>query len=350
MTAEAQIPFVSVVIPCRNERGYIGRVLASVLASDWPRDRLEVLAVDGMSDDGTREAVAAAAAADPRVRLLDNPARFTPHAVNVGVRAARGDFILRVDAHGEIPPDYIKTGVALLQARPNVWAVGGPLTRAGDGPGGALVAAVLSQPFSTGNTRVRAGDVEGPVDAVGYPMWRRDVFSRIGYFDETLVRNQDDDFDLRIRSAGGVTYQAPAMRAVYYVRSSVANLLRQYSQYGFWKVVVARKHGRYPDWKPLAPLAYAAAVCALTALSFFEHWAAWAPAAMVAAYIVADVFSAASVAKQLSIGVFFAAAGVFPALHAAYAWGMIRGLWTVYILGLSPAQIRDRGLQSGLSR
>jgi succinoglycan biosynthesis protein ExoA len=343
-------PLVSVVVPCRNEEAFIAKAVGSILANDWPAGSLEVIVVDGMSDDGTREIVKNIGAGDARVRLVDNPALFAGGAMRVGVAAARGDYVVRVDAHAEIPPDYVKTGVAILQGHPEIWAVGGPVDRVAAGEEGRLVAAINSSIFATGNTPVRVGRVEGPVDAVLYPVWRRDVFERVGDFDETLVRNQDDDHHYRIRWAGGVIYQTQQMRAKYYVRGSVRQLLRQYTQYAFWKMAVAKKHGRFIDWKPLAPPAFFAAL-ALTAAGGFVAPPLWlVSGALATVYIMADVAASAAVAAKTGLRGFFKAFGVFPVFHLRYALGILVGIWCFYVRGYSPDEAARRGMFSRLTR
>jgi len=220
----------------------------------------------------------------------------------------------------------------------------------GEGWGGRLVATVTSHGFATGNARVRVGAAEGAVDAVLYPVWRAEVFERVGLFDEDLVRNQDDDFHLRIRLGGGVIYQTSAMRARYYVRGSAAKLLRQYAQYGFWKVVVARKHGRFADWKPAAPLAFYATLVLAGALSLVLKPAVLGVAVLLGVYLGADVAAAFTVGLRLGARAGMAAVALFPALHFAYAYGMLRGVWTCYVARLEAADIRARGLFGGLTR
>jgi hypothetical protein len=220
----------------------------------------------------------------------------------------------------------------------------------GEGEAGRLVAALTSHPFSTGNTNVRVGEKEGPVDAVLYPVWRRDILEKVGLFDEDLVRNQDDDHHLRIRLAGGVIYQLPAMRARYHVRGSPARLLKQYGQYGFWKVVVARKHGRFADWKPLAPLVYFAATAVMLAAWPLWPWLGWLGAALAAVYAAADIVASLTIGSQLGARACFRALALFPALHFRYAYGMVRGVVAVYLQGLSKGEIRRRGLYAGLTR
>jgi succinoglycan biosynthesis protein ExoA len=345
-----EAPFVSVVVPCRNEEAFIAKAVGSILANDWPRDRMEVLIVDGMSEDGTRDIVKEIGARDARVKLVDNPDLFAGGAMRVGVAAARGDYVARVDAHAEIPPAYIRTGVNTLERAPKVWAVGGPVDRVGAGEEGRLVSAINSNIFATGNTRVRVGRAEGPVDAVLYPIWRREVFDRVGYFDESLVRNQDDDFHYRIRRGGGVIYQAQEMRAKYYVRGSVRQLLRQYSQYAFWKVAVAKKYGRFPDWKPLAPPAYFAVLVMTAAGGFLTPYLWAAGGVWAAAYLLADAAAAAAVAAKTRFRNFFKALALFPVFHLRYAAGVIAGVWYFYVRRLSPRDVVRRGLYSRLTR
>lgn len=342
--------FVTVIIPCRNERDYVGAALDSVLANDWPPDQMEVLVVDGMSDDGTRDVVRVYASRDPRVKLLDNPGLFAGDAMNVGVGAARGDVIARVDAHGALPPDYFRQAAALLAARPEVWAVGGPMTRVGKDENGRLVAVINSSNFATGNAALRCGEREGPVDAVAFPVWRRDVFARVGPFDEAFIRNQDDDFDMRLRRAGGIVYQTPRLRVQYFVRGTPARLLWQYFQYGAWKIFLLKKHGGLPGWTPLAPPAFFTVLALGLAGGFITPYAWLAAGVPAAFYVAADILASLGVAAKTAFRNFFKALAVFPALHFAYAAGMAAGVWYSYIRGFSAAEMRRRRKFARLTR
>ncbi len=343
-------PFVSVIVPCRNEEAFIAKAVGAILENDWPSDRMEVLVVDGMSDDGTRGIVNEIGSRDGRVKLVDNPVLFAGGAMRVGVAAARGDYVVRVDAHAEIPPHYIRTGVDILERRPEIWAVGGPVDRVASGGEGRLVAAINSNIFATGNTPVRVGSAEGPVDAVLYPIWRREVFDRVGYFDESLVRNQDDDFHYRVRREGGVIYQSQKMRAKYYVRGSVRQLLRQYNQYAFWKLAVAKKHGRSLDWKPLVPPAFFGTLGLTAAGGFLTPYLWAAGGALAGAYLLCDFVASAAVAVKTGFGNFFAALAVFPAFHLKYAAGIVAGAWYFYVRRFSPQDVVRLGKYCRLTR
>lgn len=343
-------PFLTVIIPCRNEARYIGRTLNSVLAALWPRDRMEVLVVDGMSDDGTREVVREYAARDGRVKLLDNPGLYAGDAMNAGIAAAIGDYVARVDGHGEVPPTYFQKGVAILQSRPEVWAVGGPMTWVGEEPEAEFVAAVMASDFATGNANRRGGERDDFVDAVAYPIWRREVFDRVGMFDAAFVRNQDDDFDLRIHAAGGRVFQTASMRCVYYVRSSVRKLLIQYRQYGFWKVPLLKKHRRLADWKPFVPVGFFSSLLAAAGGGVFFRPLWWVAAALLFFYLLLDIAAASVIGRKLGVAGFLRACFVFPAIHFNYALGFAVGLWFAVILRRSAADLRGRGLFASLNR
>jgi glycosyltransferase involved in cell wall biosynthesis len=254
-------PLVSVVIPIRNEAASIGALLDSVFAQDYPAERLEVLVVDGDSSDATREVVGAYAARNPRVRLLANPRRIVPTALNVAIRAARGDIICRIDGHTRVATDYVRIGVETLR-RTGADNVGGRMDAIGGGWFGDAVADATSSRFGVG-AYFHFGTEEREVDTVYLGMWPRPVFERVGLFDEELVRNQDDEFNYRLRKAGGRVVLNPAMRSWYQNRRDLAHLLTQYYQYGQWKVRVLQKHPRQMSWRHFVPPAFVAGMTVL---------------------------------------------------------------------------------------
>ena len=200
------IPEVSVIVPCRNEVKYIAACLDSVLANDYPKERLEVLVVDGMSEDGTRAVVERYARTCPFIRLVDNPRRVTPAALNLGIASARGSAIMIMGAHAAYPSGYISELVTWLR-HSGADAVGGRcVTRPGrESVTGRAIAAAVSHPFGIGNSHFRTGAAEPRwVDTVPFGCYRRDVFERVGVFDEELVRNQDDEFNHRILRQGEI--------------------------------------------------------------------------------------------------------------------------------------------------
>src|SRR5256714_1495519 len=264
--ATPRVPSVSVIVPCRNEERYIARCLDSIAATDYPRERLEVLAVDGLSEDRTRAIVADYVTRYPFIRLLDDPARTPPTAVNTGIRAARGEIRVRMDAQGVYPPSYIPGLAAALQ-QTGADSVGGVLVTlpASQTAIAKAIAIAMSHPFGVGNSYFRVG-VREPrwVDTIAFFCCRRETFDRVGLFDETLARDEDSEFNGRLIQAGGRILLVPHVTAHYYARDSLWQLARMYHQYGYSKPLVARKLGRVTTVRQLVPAGFVTALAAAT--------------------------------------------------------------------------------------
>jgi glycosyltransferase involved in cell wall biosynthesis len=228
------LPFISIIMPIRNEADFIERAIRSVLDNDYPAGRMEILVVDGLSDDGTREIVARLSKADSRLMMLDNPKRIAPAAMNIGLKAARGDLFIRVDGHVEIPADFIAKSIRCLHEHPEAWVAGGYIKTVADTFVGQAIASAMRSPIGVGNSRFRLGDYEGWVDTLAFGTHHKWIVDKIGYFDEELVRNQDDEFNLRIILAGGKIWMSKAIQSTYFSRGSLQKLWKQYFQYGFW--------------------------------------------------------------------------------------------------------------------
>ena len=239
-------PFVSVILAVRDEERTIAGALDAVLRQSYPRAAVEILVVDGESDDRTREVVVSLALRDPHVRLLHNPLRRVAGGLNVGLRAARGEVIVRVDGHCVIPPDYLATCVRMLRAG-GADCVGGPVHAEGVTATGRAIAWAMSTPFGVGGAAFRWADAVREVDHLPFGAWRRAAFEVIGPFDESLTRNQDDELSDRLRRHGGRIVMDPAIPVRYFSRARMAGLWRQYLGYGFWKVRVIRKRGGWPS-------------------------------------------------------------------------------------------------------
>lgn len=231
---------VSVVIPARNEAPFIEATIASTMAQDYSGP-IEVVVADGMSDDGTREIVQRLAAADERVRCIDNPTGRTPNGLNLAIEAARGEIIVRCDAHAELPAHYVRTAVAVLEETGAV-NVGGIQRAIGTTWMQRAVASAMSSRVGVGDARFHYGGDAGPVDTVYLGVFRRDALMGVGGFDEALTRNQDYELNIRLRAAGGVVWFDPRLAVTYRPRRSLGALWRQYYQYGTWKRRVLRMH------------------------------------------------------------------------------------------------------------
>jgi len=321
-------PLVTVIVPCRNEGRWIGPCLASILANDYPLDRLELLVVDGLSSDETRAVVESYAASHGCIRLLDNHRQITPVALNIGIAAARGDVIMRMDAHVDYPADYIRLLVELL-AEKGADNVGGVCQTL---PGGetALARAIaigMSHPVGVGNSYFRIGSAEERwVDTVPFGCYRKEVFARIGLFDEELVRNQDDEFNLRLIRNGGRILLAPQVVCRYYTRDSLRKLWRMYYQYGYFKPLVVRKVKGVMTLRQLGPPLFVLCLIAGALLAPWSRLAAAALPLFVALY--ASVVAGCALAAVRKHG-WQAALGlclVFPAIHLSYGIGYLQGL------------------------
>jgi glycosyltransferase involved in cell wall biosynthesis len=332
--ADASVPLVSVLIPCRDERAHIGACLDSLLADGWPADRLEVLVIDGMSTDGTRAEIAARAETDSRVRLIDNPRGVTPTALNLGLAAARGEVIMLAGAHTVYPAGYIPELVTALRES-GADGVGG-VCRTCPGEPTALaraIATALAHPLGVGNSYFRIGTSRSRwADTVPFGCYRRDAFERVGGFDEELVRNQDDEFNMRLCRRGGRLLLVPHVVSEYRARADVGRLWRMFYQYGFFKPLVLRKVGGAPAARQLAPLAL---VLGLTLSALAAPWSGVARVvglALGGSYAVVLLASALLPRRDVTPRSAILLPLVLPVMHFAYGIGFVRGaariLWS----------------------
>lgn len=319
-------PFVSVMLPIRNEARRIDAALASVLSQDYPADRMEVIVIDGISDDGTRERVEAAAARDARVRLIDNPRRIVPTGMNLATARARGAVLIRVDGHCEIERDYVRRCVEHL-LRDGVDGVGGPVTTIGETPLSEVIALAMSSRFGVGDSSFRTvTDRTMLADTVPFPAYTREIIARVGPYDEELVRNQDDDYNYRLRKLGAKVLLAADVRSRYYSRGTIRRLWRQYFQYGFWKVRVMQKHPLQMRPRQFVPPAFVAALLGSALLAIFSVAGAWLLGLVAGAYALANFAASARVARGKGMRTLLILPIVFATLHVAYGLGFLVGL------------------------
>jgi succinoglycan biosynthesis protein ExoA len=337
-------PAVSVVIPCRNEAKTLENCLRSILRQESPPGGLEVIVADGMSDDGTRDILAAIAAEDPRVRIVENPSRITPCGMNRAIQAARGQWIAIMGAHNRYAADYL---VRCLEVARGTGAdnVGGGMVAQGEGLVQRAIAAAHHSAFATGGARWHNPDYEGPCDTVFGGFYKRTVFDRIGMFDEELVRNQDDEFNLRLNRAGGKVWHSPKTRSWYRPRKSLLALFRRCKDDGYWKVRVIQKHKVPASWRHLVPGAFVFALISLGLVGSLGmlisapgtlsheagHIARLVFYCLSAAYAIAALFAAAMSARTQGPALFPILPAVFACYHFGYGYGFLRGVWDFVI-------------------
>jgi succinoglycan biosynthesis protein ExoA len=329
-------PLVSIVLPCRNEQGYIQTCLESALKQDLPEGTFEILIADGMSTDGTQEYLQEMAKLHPQIRYMDNSGRVVSTGLNSAIRAARGEIIVRMDAHTTYAPDYVRQCLAVMKAT-GADNVGGPMQTTAATFMERAIRAVFHSRIAVGGARSHQADYEGYVDTVIYGCWRKDVFHRIGYFDEDLVRNQDDEFNLRLTRSGGKIYQSPRIRSWYHVRGSLGAVFRQHMQYGYWKALVIRKHRIPASFRHLVPGSFVGCLCLLMICGLFWSPALWMAAAVMFLYATA----ALAVSLVIATGSQWVLLPILPIVvgcyHFGYGYGFLRGVLDLVLLQNAPA-------------
>lgn len=314
-------PRVTIAMPAYNEERYIEACIASVQAQDYPRNLIEILIADGRSTDRTREIIAALTAADPRIHLVDNPARLQAAGLGQMVKQAAGDIVVRMDVHCEYAPDYVRKCVEVLE-RTGADNVGGSQrARARTAFQHALCAA-LGSPLGVGGARYRSPDAEGFVDTVFLGAFRRRVFETVGLWDPGAITNEDAELNQRILDSGGQIYLSREIVVHYFPRDSFKTLARQYYKYGIGRARTLLKLGSFPNVRPALPFLMVAGGTLL--LTVPPLWPL-APAAF-ATYALATGAEAVRVGARLGPAAIPTIWAIFPTLHLSHGIGFAAGL------------------------
>jgi succinoglycan biosynthesis protein ExoA len=358
-TSDPGIPLVTIIVPCRNEAAAIEACLSSVILQHAPKEGFEIIVADGMSDDGTREILEEIAAVSspvvpvgspstqadrspishlpsshpnsPAVGVINNPGLIVSMGLNAAIRAARGGIIIRMDAHTEYAPDYVRECVAALRAT-GADNVGGPARTKAQTFIEKAVAAAYHSPFAVGAARFHDTDYEGYVDTVTYGCWPRSTFEKFGLFDEELVRNQDDEHNLRITRGGGKIYQSPKIRSWYRPRGTLAALFKQYLQYGYWKVRVIQKHKLPASWRHLVPGGFLVTLALFALGSLLFTPARWLFLSLVGVYALCVLVASVVTVAKTEWKLLPVLPLVFGCYHFGYGFGFLRGILDFVIL------------------
>ncbi len=302
-------------MPVLNEERHLAHAVQAIFEQDYPGP-LEVCLALGPSTDGTNELAERLQADEPRLRTVANPTGKTPGGLNAAIRATTGDVVVRVDGHSILSPGYITRAVATMR-RTGAVNVGGVQKAEGTTPFERALAAAMASPFSMGGARFHTGGEEGPVDTVYLGVFDRTAIERVGLFDESLIRNQDYELNIRLRQAGGTVWFDPALEVTYRPRPSWRALARQYAEYGAWKRHVLRLHPKALKLRQVVP------PLTLIALAVSFVVAPWRPITLVipGAYVVAVVVATLATSWRDAIRL----TAIFPTIHMTWAWGFLFG-------------------------
>ena len=320
-------PFVSIIIPVRNEHAYIHACLQSVLNQDYPQDQIEILIADGMSDDGTRAAIAEFQVNHSNIQLFDNPGKIVPTGMNILIPQTKGDILIRVDGHCVIAPDYVSNCVHHLQ-QDNVDGVGGPMHTIGEDFTSKVIALAMSSKFGVGNSSFRTETGQTKLaDTVPFPAYTRAIIEKVGLYDEELVRNQDDEYNYRIREAGGKILLTDDVRSTYFSRGSFQKLWKQYFQYGYWKVRVLQKHPKQMSIRQFIPPLFVLSIIVAILLAVTTSWGWIALLGLVITYLLSNLTASFLTARANGRQYFWPLPLAFAILHLSYGSGFLVGLF-----------------------
>jgi glycosyltransferase involved in cell wall biosynthesis len=309
---------VSVILPVRNEEKYISCCLDSIINQNYSKEGFEVLVVDGMSDDKTRDIIEKYAMSYAFIRLLDNPRKITPCALNIGIKNARGGIIIRADAHSEYARDYIQKCCEFLNCA-GADNVGGVVEHRGDGFIGQAIAYAQSCRFGLGGAKFRTAQKAQYVDTIFPGSWRKSIFDIYGLFDERLARNQDIEYNARMRKNGGKIFLTPEIKSYYYCRSSLNDLWVQNFRNGFWNIKTIRIAPGSLSLRHFVPLVFVTSL--LTSWIIPSLWLA-----IMISYLSCNFFFSLKIAAANGFKYFFIMPAVFITIHLSYGFGSIAGV------------------------
>lgn len=315
---------VSVVMPVYNEEKYIDKCIQSLLLQDYPKEQMEWIFVDGMSSDRTGQILADYSKAYPDlIRVLENPNKTVPYAMNIGIKHSAGIYIVRLDAHSDYAPDYISKCVHYLETT-DADNVGGVAETKAEGFTGNAIAKMLSSKFGVGNSQFRTNGESGYVDTVPFGAFRRSVFSRYGGYDERLTRNQDNEMNYRIRRNGGKIYLSRDIRLSYYCRNSIKGIAQMALQNGQWNVITMKMCPGSMGIRHFVPLLFVASVIGLSLLHMVHPLFGCLLALELSAYFILDVFFSLKQSESLKQAALLIL--LFPVFHVTYGCGSLTGL------------------------
>jgi glycosyltransferase involved in cell wall biosynthesis len=323
------LPFISVIIPCRNEFQYIGKVIEDIIHQDYPNEKMEVLIIDGESDDNTQEVIKQKIVQHPSVKLLNNPRKIVPTGLNIGIKAAKGEVIVRIDAHCEYPSNYISYLVSnLFELNADNVGVAMIAHPRNESLKARAISIAISSPFGIGDSHHRIGiDKPVEIDSVPFGCYKSKTFEKIGLFDEELIRNQDDEFNARLGKSGGKIFLLPDLEIKYLARDTISKISKMFYFYGYFKPLVNKKVGSAATLRQFVPPIFILSTIVSIALSLVSlKWgcmlflAIWIPHSFLN-LLVSLKLALGNKSVLLTPILFF----TFISIHCSYGVGYLRG-------------------------
>ncbi len=324
---------ISLIVPCYNEQASIGLLLEAIRKQTYELDEIEIIIADGMSDDGTRDAIQDYAAQHPElnIRLIDNPQRIIPAALNTAIRVAEGGVIIRLDAHSAPKSDYVERCLDVLE-KTGAANVGGvwEIQSSVDTWMARSIAAAASHPLGAGDARYRISGEPGPVDTVPFGAFRKEWLEKVGPFNEELLTNEDYEYNVRIRNAGGLIWFDPSIRSIYFARPDLRSLARQYWRYGFWKVRMLRLYPGTLRWRQALPPMFVLAAFILAGLTFPFPLARLLLTVQLGAYLLVTIFAGfLESIRRKDMGLILGLPPAIWTMHfswgAGFLWSVLKG-------------------------
>ena len=316
--------FISVIIPVYNEEKYIDDCVASMLEQDYPKNAMEWFFIDGMSKDATKQILKKYQSIYPSlIHILDNPHKTVPYAMNLGIQATKGEYIIRLDAHAEYASDYFSKCVQVLQ-RTGADNVGGVMETKARTKTGRLIAKMLSSKFGVGDSQFRTNGKDGYVDTVPFGAFRRDVFEKVGLYDERLTRNQDSELNYRIIHGGGKIFLSHEIRLAYYCRDSVKGIVKMAEMNGKWNIITSKLCPGSMRLRHFVPCLFVLSLLGLPVLGLLWNGFWWLLVAELVAYFTLDIVFSAKISK--SVQEFIEMLGMFPVFHISYGWSAVESV------------------------
>lgn len=329
-TEISNLPFVSALLVTRNEQDYIGKAMMSLINQTYPKEKYELIIIDGESTDSTVQIVKSIIDQYKTdtfdIRIINNPKHILSSGWNLGIRDAKGEYVTRIDAHAEAAEDFIEKNVETMLKAPDAVCVGGKLTTKSLTGDDDIISKVLSSPFGVGNSSFRVSESSCYADTAVYGLYKKEIFDKVGYFNEQYVRNQDIELHSRIRAAGGKFYFNPEISSVYYSRNTVKKMVKQAFGNGKWNMVLLKNQNSALRLRHLVPFAFVLFLIATTILGFFSKYFWFLEIGVIQLHLLIGLVAGSKKTKKVSEIVKMPF--LFLLLHLSYGVGYLAGIFT----------------------